>query len=404
MMKKIDTGSILFKPLKRTPQLIYTTFLRRKEHILDNEIKADINCLKNFNKHAEVNIVSRDLKDKYWIVCYLSDRKPLSYYLYYRKSMKLKFLFINNKKLDNYTLAPMLPLIIKSRDGLNLVSYLTLPIEVYNNKGNSFIPKQPVSLVLVVHGGPKGVRDIWRLDNEHQWLANRCYAVLSVNYRASGGFGKKFLNAGDGEWSKKMHDDLIDAVNWAIDNKITTKDKVAIFGGSYGGYASLVGVTFSPNVFACAIDIVGPSNLITLLRSIPQYWASSYKRLLKMVGGDPDTAKGRKFLQSISPLTYVKNIKKPLLIAQGANDPRVKQAESDQIVNAMKANKIPVTYLLYPDEGHGFARPENRISFYAVAEQFLAKNLGGRAEPIRDDFKGSSIKIEQEEDNTFQNK
>jgi dipeptidyl aminopeptidase/acylaminoacyl peptidase len=391
--KKTDIDNVLFKPHKRTPQILYNTFLRRTERLLDNDIKADIKHLNDFDKEGELYIVSRDINDQYWIIGYLSDRKPFSYYLYSRKTMKVKFLFKDRKKLENYNLAPMLPLIIKSRDGLDLVSYLTLPFKVSNKKDKNFVPTKPVPLVLVVHGGPKGIRDNWGLNNIHQWLANRGYAVLAVNYRASGGFGKKFLNAGDGEWSKKMHYDLLDAVDWAINNKITTKDKVSIFGGSYGGYAALVGVTFTPDVFACAIDIVGPSNLITLVRSIPKYWASFYKRLLRMLGGDPDTKEGRKFLLSISPLTYVKNIKKPLLIAQGANDPRVKQAESDQIVNAMKKNRIPVTYLLYPDEGHGFARPENRMSFYAVAEQFLAKNLGGRTEPIDKAFKGSSVKV-----------
>jgi dipeptidyl aminopeptidase/acylaminoacyl peptidase len=390
---KTDIEGIVFKPRKKTPQIVYNTLLRRAGHILDNELKEDISFLEKFNEAGELNITSRDLNDEYWIVCYLSDVKPHEYFLYDRSNKKLDFLFSNRKELEKHTLAPMWPVVIKSRDGLDLVSYLTLPKQVLNKDGKSFIPTEPVALILNVHGGPKGIRDNWGLNSTHQWLANRGYAVLSVNYRASGGFGKDFLNAGDGEWGGKMHEDLIDAVEWAIDNKITTRDKVAIFGGSYGGYAALVGLTFTPDVFTCAIDIVGPSNLITLLRSIPTYWAAFYKALIRRIGGDPDTEEGRKFLESRSPLTYVKNIKKPLLIAQGANDPRVKQAESDQIVQAMKDNNIPVTYLLYPDEGHGFARPENRISFYAIAEQFLAQNLGGKAEPTGKAFEGSSIKI-----------
>ncbi|NRA73261.1 MAG: S9 family peptidase [Rickettsiales bacterium] len=389
---KTDIGKVLFHPRTKKVQVVYNTFLKRKEHVLDEEIREDIEYLNEFNQNAELSIISRNLEDKFWIIGYLSDTKPLTYYLYDRHHKKMKFLFSNREDLEKYNLSVMHSLIIKSRDGLDLVSYLTLP-QNSRDDSKSFIPMKPVPLVLVVHGGPKGIRDNWGLNNIHQWLANRGYAVLSVNYRASGGFGKKFMNAGDGQWAKKMHDDLLDAVNWAIDNKITTKDKVCIFGGSYGGYAALVGVTFTPDVFACAVDIVGPSNLITLARSIPQYWKPFYRQFLTMLGGDPDTEEGRKFLESRSPLTYVKNIKKPILIGQGANDPRVKQAESDQIVKAMKENKIPVTYLLYPDEGHGFARPENRMSFFAITEKFLNQHLGGEAEPIGDAFKGSSIEI-----------
>jgi dipeptidyl aminopeptidase/acylaminoacyl peptidase len=276
---------------------------------------------------------------------------------------------------------------IKSRDGLNLVCYLTLPPGT--DKGDKGRPDKPVPLVLDVHGGPWG-RDTWGLDPTHQFLANRGYAVLSVNFRGSTGFGKKFVNAGDKEWAARMHDDLIDAVQWAIKEKIAPKDRVAIMGGSYGGYATLVGLTFTPDVFACGVDIVGPSNLVTLLNSIPPYWKPVLD-LFKSRVGDPDTAEGKKLLEARSPLNRVDRIKRPLLIGQGANDPRVKQAESDQIVKAMQQKKIPVTYVLFPDEGHGFARPENRLAFYAVTEAFLAKHLGGRYEVIGAGFKGSTI-------------
>jgi dipeptidyl aminopeptidase/acylaminoacyl peptidase len=215
---------------------------------------------------------------------------------------------------------------------------------------------------------------------------------LSVNFRGSTGFGKAFVNAADHEWGRKMHDDLLDAVDWAVKEKIAQADKVAIYGGSYGGYATLAGLTFTPDKFACGVDIVGPSNLQTLLGSIPPYWKSFFEDLARRVG-DPRTEEGRKLLAERSPLTYADRIKKPLLIAQGANDPRVKQAESDQIVAAMKAKKLPVTYAVYPDEGHGFARPQNRLSFYAIAEGFLAQCLGGRYEPIGRDFDGSSVTV-----------
>ncbi len=225
-----------------------------------------------------------------------------------------------------------------------------------------------------------------------QWLASRGYAVLSVNYRGSTGFGKRFVNAGDKEWAGKMHEDLLDAVAWAVKEKITTPDKVAIMGGSYGGYSTLVGLTFTPDTFACGVDIVGPSNLVTLLQSIPPYWESEIEQFTRRVG-DHRTEEGKKFLLSRSPLSRVEKIQRPLLIGQGANDPRVKQAESDSIVAAMQAKKIPVTYVVYPDEGHGFARPENKKSFNAVAEIFLAQCLGGPYQPIGKDVEGSSITV-----------
>ena len=213
-----------------------------------------------------------------------------------------------------------------------------------------------------------------------------------MNFRGSTGLGKAFVNGGDMEWAAAMHDDLIDTVEWAVEQGIADRDRVAIMGGSYGGYATLVGLTFTPEVFACGVDIVGPSNLNTLLDTVPPYWAPMLAMLRARVG-DNSTDEGRRFLAERSPLSRVDSIVRPLLIGQGANDPRVKQAESDQIVEAMKERGIPVTYVLYPDEGHGFARPENNLSFMAVAEAFLAKCLGGRHEPVGDDFEGSSIEV-----------
>jgi dipeptidyl aminopeptidase/acylaminoacyl peptidase len=246
-------------------------------------------------------------------------------------------------------------------------------------------------MILDVHGGP-WARDGYGFSPDQQWFANRGYAVLSVNFRGSTGFGKSFVNAGDREWAGKMHDDLIDAVQWAVRERIAIADKVAIFGGSYGGYATLVGLTFTPEQFACGVDIVGPSNLMTLLNSIPPYWKSFFEDMAHRIG-DPRTPEGRQLLEARSPITFTERIRRPLLIAQGANDPRVKQAESDQIVGAMKARGLPVTYVLYPDEGHGFARPQNSQSFYAIAEAFLSRHLGGRFEPIGRDFEGSSVQV-----------
>ncbi len=311
----------------------------------------------------------------------------MRYYLYNREKKKATFLFTNRSELEKLQLAKMHPVVIKSRDDLNLVSYLSLPPWL-DEDGK---PKKPLPMVLFVHGGP-WARDSWGYRSYHQWLANRGYAVLSVNYRGSTGFGKDFINASNMEWAGKMHDDLLDAVNWAVENGVAVKDSIAIMGASYGGYATLVGLTFTPDVFCCGVDIVGPSNLRTLLETVPPYWKPMMELWATRIG-DPRTEEGRRFLESRSPLTYVDKISKPLLIGQGANDPRVKQSEADQIVEAMKAKGIPVTYILYPDEGHGFARPENRLSFNAVAELFLQQFLNGRAELIGDDFENSSIEI-----------
>jgi dipeptidyl aminopeptidase/acylaminoacyl peptidase len=299
------------------------------------------------------------------------------------------FLFNNRDDIADYPLVKMHDRVIKSRDGLDLVCYLSLPPG--SDPDGDGVPNKPVPLILDVHGGP-WARDDWGFNSSHQWLANRGYAVLNVNYRGSTGFGKNFLNASNGQWSGKMHEDLLDAVKWAVDNKIADQDKVAIMGGSYGGYATLVGLTYTPDAFACGVDIVGPSSLVTLLQHVPEYWMP-FMPVMKIRVGDVDTEEGRKALLEKSPLTRVDKIKRPLLIGQGANDPRVKQQEADQIVKAMEEKKIPVTYVLYPDEGHGFHRPENNTSFNAVTEAFLAKQLGGRFQPVGEDFKGSTITV-----------
>jgi dipeptidyl aminopeptidase/acylaminoacyl peptidase len=283
----------------------------------------------------------------------------------------------------------MRPVVVKSRDGLDLVSYLTLPRA--SDPDADGVPGTPVPLVLLVHGGP-WARDAWGFNPYHQWLADRGYGVLSVNFRGSTGFGKHFVNAADREWGAKMHDDLLDAVGWAVAERIASPDRVAIMGGSYGGYATLVGLTFTPDTFACGVDIVGPSNLATLLDTIPAYWKPMMEMWATRVG-DPRTEEGRAFLQSRSPLSRVEAIRKPLLIGQGANDPRVKQAESDQIVSALQTRAIPVTYVLFPDEGHGFRRPENSMAFNAVTEAFLSRCLGGGYEPVGDDLAGSTITV-----------
>ena len=383
---KADVGGLLVHPTEKNIQAVSFNYEKNEWQVLDPAIQPDLDYLQSLAP-GELQVASRTLDDKKWIVAYLVDDGPTSYYLYDRDAKKATLLFTNRKALEGQPLAKMHPVVVKSRDGLDLVNYLTLPKA--SDPDDTGRPNEPLPLVLLVHGGPWG-RDAWGYDPEHQWLANRGYAVLSVNYRGSTGFGKEFINAGNKEWAAKMHDDLIDAVQWAMNEKIADPNRIAIMGGSYGGYATLVGLTFTPEVFACGVDIVGPSNLLTLLSTIPPYWAPAMELFKKRVG-DPTTEEGQALLKERSPLTLVDKIERPLLIGQGANDPRVKQAESDQIVTAMQEKKIPVTYVLYPDEGHGFARPENRLAFFAVAEAFLSEHLGGRYEPIGKAFEGSTI-------------
>ena len=385
---RADVGDLLVHPTEKTIQAVGFTYARYEWKVLDDSIQSDLDYLATV-EDGELMVTSRTLDDQLWTVAYLLDDGPLKFYLYDRPSQRAEFLFSSRDDLDQYQLAKMHAPIITSRDGLNLVSYLTLPVE--SDPDGEGRPNQPLPLVLDVHGGP-WARDEWGFNPTHQWLADRGYAVLSVNYRGSTGFGKNFINAANGEWAGQMHDDLIDAVNWAVDQGIAQRDKVAIMGGSYGGYATLVGLTFTPDVFACGVDIVGPSSLVTLMQNVPEYWMP-FMPVMKIRVGDVDTESGQAALLERSPLTKVDKIKRPLLIGQGANDPRVTQLEADQIVAAMTANNIPVTYVLYPDEGHGFSGEQNRMSFNAITEAFLARHLGGKCQPIGDDFTGASLHV-----------
>ncbi|MEZ5514628.1 MAG: prolyl oligopeptidase family serine peptidase [Steroidobacteraceae bacterium] len=386
--ERADIGRVWLAPKTYQPQAYGIEYLKPEITPLGDAVKDDIAFLTT--KLGETfDIGSRTLADDRWIVVTDEPQAPAVSYLYDRKARKIDKLFEMRPRLAGAPLVPMQALEIKSRDGLTLVSYLSLPPG--SDKNGDGRPDAPVPMVLNVHGGP-WARDTYGFDPEHQWLANRGYAVLSVNFRGSTGFGKGFINASNREWAGKMHDDLIDAVEWAIKQKIAQPDKVAIYGGSYGGYSTLVGLTFTPDRFACGVDIVGPSNLNTLLATIPPYWKSFFEEFATRVG-DPRTEEGKKLLAERSPLTRVNSIRRPLLIAQGANDPRVKKAEADQIAAAMKAKQLPVTYVLYPDEGHGFARPQNRTSFYAISEGFLSQCLGGRYESVGDDFEGASLQV-----------
>jgi dipeptidyl aminopeptidase/acylaminoacyl peptidase len=361
-----DVSNVMVNPDTYEIQMVSFVKARTENIILDNSIKAEVEAIAKLNS-GDYFIYDRDDSDKTWLVGFTKDDGPTAFYSFDRNAGKGTFLFYTKPDLANYTLAGMKPISFKSRDGLTIHGYITIPPGAENKK---------LPTVLNVHGGPWH-RDTWGYNPEAQWIANRGYVCLQVNFRGSTGYGKNFLNAGDREWGAKMHDDLIDAVNWAVEQGYTDPDKVAIYGGSYGGYAALVGATFTPDFFCCAVDVVGPSSILTLIKTIPPYWSTFLANFIKRVG-NPDTEE--EFLKSRSPLFKVDKIKIPMLIAQGANDPRVKQAEAEQIVEAMKNKGIDYEYLLFPDEGHGFVKPENRIKFYAAMEKFLAKHLGGRYE------------------------
>ncbi len=383
-----DISEIIVNPETNEP-LAYAMNHQRKEWFGLTEAAREILAHLQKNLTGEVSVLAQTQDNQIWTVISDAPQDPLTYFAYDRRAGAVDKLFISRPDLVGKPLSEMHALSIPSRDGLELVSYLTLPPHV--DPDGDGRPDKPVPTVLDVHGGPWG-RNEFGYSSWAQWLSNRGFAVLQVNFRGSTGFGKSFLNAGDKQWAADMHNDLIDAVDWAIEEGIAAADKVAIAGGSYGGYATLVGVTFTPEKFACGVDIVGPSNLVTLLESIPPYWASFLETFAQRVG-DHRTEEGQLFLRSRSPLYKADEITKPLLIGQGANDPRVKQPESDQIVAAIQENELPVTYVLYPDEGHGFGRPENRESFYAIMEVFLANCLGGRSQPIGNALDGSSTQV-----------
>jgi len=361
-----DVGGVRLHPDTREPQAVTFVKERASYQILDPDIEADMQRLFALDP-GDLNLTGHDDTDRTWLAAYMNDDGPVRYYAYDRDSKEATFLFEHQPALSQYELAKMEPFSYAAGDGLTIHGYLTFPPGA---------ERRDLPTVLNVHGGP-WARDQWGYDPEAQWLANRGYLCVQVNFRGSTGYGKEFVNAGDKEWGAKMHTDLLDAVDWIVGQGYADRSKVAIYGGSYGGYAALAGAAFTPEVFACAVDIVGPSNLKTLIESIPPYWAPMIAQFHTRVG-NPETEED--FMWERSPLSKAGDIRIPLLIAQGANDPRVKQAESEQIVAALQEKGIDHEYMLFPDEGHGFAKPENRLKFYAHAERFLAKHLGGRFE------------------------
>jgi dipeptidyl aminopeptidase/acylaminoacyl peptidase len=384
---QVDAGDVLIHPTEGTVEAISFTHLRKKWQVLEPRIAGDLEYLSKV-ADGEIEITSRTLDDSRWTVAFLMDNGPIRFYLYDRNQKSAQFLFTNRAELEDLPLVKMHPAVIKSRDGQELVCYLSLPPGT--DEDGDARPSEPLPMVLSIHDGP-WARDEWNCDPLHQWLANRGYAVLSVNYRGSTGFGKQFTNAGNREWGGKMHLDLLDAVQWAIDQRIADPQRIASWGASYGGYATLIGMTLTPETFACGVDLAGPSNLLTWVTMIWQDLPPD--QVFKDRVGDQTSPEGRKSLTERSPLSYVDRIRRPLLIGQGSHDQGVKPAESDQIVKAMQGKRIPVTYLLFSEEGHGLYRPENSKSFQAVAEAFLSKHLGGRYEPIGDSLVGSTMHV-----------
>jgi dipeptidyl aminopeptidase/acylaminoacyl peptidase len=368
-LKRVDFGGAVFS--QATDELVMTSYLDDKQRVYfkDKGFEADYKWLQNKLPGMELALGSRTRDEQTWVVTAYSDTEPGVTYIFDRKGHKLAKQFTVREKLPRESLAKMEPVRYKSSDGLEIPAYLTLP------KG---VPAKNLPTVIFPHGGPWG-RDVWGYNGYAQFFANRGYAVLSPNFRASTGYGKKFLNAGNKEWGKKMQDDITWGVKYLIDKGISDPKRVGIFGGSYGGYATLAGVAFTPDVYSAAVDLFGPSNLITLLDSIPPYWEAGRQMFYQRMG-NPNTPDGKALLVERSPLTSAGKIKTPLMIAQGANDPRVNHAESEQIVVALRDRGFPVEYLLIPDEGHGFARPVNNMASVMATEKFFAKYLGGRAQ------------------------
>ena len=362
-----DVAYLLSDPDTLEAQSVVFLAEREQWVHLDLTLGAEIDALRS-RLPGEIGISRSERTDRRWLVSDTPSDGPVRYYVYNRDDTSLTFLFAHKPALDDYDLATMQPFSFLARDGLTIHGYVTYPPAV-----------EPAALpaVVNVHGGP-WYRDVWGYDPEAQWLANRGYACIQVNYRGSTGYGKAFGNAGDREWGRAMHTDLLDAVAHLVAEGRIDADRVGIYGGSYGGYAALVGAAFTPEAFRCAVDMVGPSSLITLIESVPEYWKPMLALFHTKVG-NPETE--RDFLWERSPLSRVDNITIPLLIAQGKNDPRVTVVEAEQIVAALTEKGIDHEYLLFEDEGHGLAKPENRERFYAAVERFLAQHLGGRQQP-----------------------
>jgi dipeptidyl aminopeptidase/acylaminoacyl peptidase len=371
-----------YDPNTGRPYAAMSFAARKRWHLIEPAYGFDLDHLRAAQGEGEFAIEAQSNERARIIALYYRSDAAGEFRLYDRSDRSLKPLFKSRTDLDGVALRPMEPVVIPASDGVPLPGYLTLPADGAKNG----------PLVLVIHGGPYA-RDSWGYSGMHQWLANRGYGVLSVNYRGFTGFGRQFVNIADQGWGGRMQDDLTETAAWAVAQGYANPKRIGYFGGSYGGYAALTAATKTPETFACIVDLFGPSNLVTVMRSFPPYWStwlSVWKRRL----ADPETEEGRQWLTERSPLIHADRIVRPMLIGQGLRDVRVTPKESEQIVEAMRKQNIPVTYVTFSDEGHDFVRQENRIAFIAVAEAFLAQHLGGRAEPIGDAFFGSTIKFE----------
>lgn len=379
-----DVEDVMIHPVRRRVEAAAIEAARRKWIVADDYVAADLRALRELAGSDDFDVLSRDLKDDEWIVSVNGDRDSARYYLWDRTGRKATFLFAARPALKDLTLAATVPVDFTARDGMRLHAYLTLP---------PGLPRKNLPMVLVVHGGP-WARARWEYSGMVQLLANRGYAVLLVNFRGSDGYGKKYLHAGDRQWGLKMHDDLIDGVHWAVNNGLADPQRIAIYGGSYGGYAALAGAAFTPEVFRCAIDECGPSNLFTLFASMPPYWGPTMRAIFVDRIGDP--VRDKELMRRASPLFSAARIRIPILIGQGANDVRVTPAESEQILAAIAKNGGRATYVRYSDEGHGFFRAQNSLDFCARMEKFLAENLGGRYEPMDSErYPGSTALVRE---------
>ena len=386
-VNEVDFGSAMFSD--KTDELIATSYVGDKTRIYwkNTAFEQDYNYLVETLGTDEVSFNSGSEDERLWIVYANSDVDPGAAYLFDRKDRKLTLLYRPRPNLPSEHLCEMQPVRYPSLDGLEIPGYLTIP------KG---VERKDLPAILFVHGGP-WARDYWGYNSYAQFLANRGYVVLQPNFRGSTGFGKQFLNGGNGEWGAKMQDDITAGVQYLVKRGIASKDRIGIMGGSYGGYATLAGLTFTPDIYACGVSIVGPSNLFTLLSSIPPYW-ETVREMFYLRLGNPTTAEGKQQLKDKSPFFHASNINCPLLVGQGNNDPRVKTAESDQIVTAMVKHDLPVEYLNFPDEGHGFANPNNNMAFLTVCERFLSDHLGGRyqediPEPLKEVIDKVSVDV-----------
>ena len=367
---ELDAEIVMIHPITHQIEAVAFEPGRHQWQVIDPALTEEFEAIGKI-ADGDFLIPSRDADDNYWVIELYGDRLLPRFFLWDRRKREATFLFSLQPKLEAFEFSPTQPIRYTARDGIELHGYLTIPA---GTEGRG------LPMVLAVHGGP-WARDYWGFNHFLQFLANRGYAVLQPNFRGSTGYGKKYLHAGDLQWGRAMQDDLTDAVKWAIAQGIADPERIAILGGSYGGYAALAGATFTPDLYRCAVDLMGPSNLFTLLASVPPYWLP-IMGLFRSRMGDPDNPEHRELLTKASPLFSAERIRIPMLIAQGANDPRVKQQESDQIVAAIEKNKGVVTYVLYPDEGHGLVRPPNGLDFTARTEKFLAEHLGGRCEPM----------------------